>query len=963
MKLFNFVLFLLVLSTPDAIAQNFKWARTINSSNNVRAYKMYADQVGNSYVGGTFYASAYCGSTTLYSNNTIAGFICKLDPSGNFKWANKLESTSEVVVQSITVDLNGRVTVCGDFKGTMDANPNDTIAYNMTSAGYEDVFAIQLDSNGNFLWAKQFGNSLFNFNRAVVGDNSGSIYLTTYFLGSIDANPDTGTFVLSNTNLNYASAVIKLDSNGKFYWALMLKVNYGMVMIQDIELKKNQLILTGNFNNNGDFNPKTGATDTFKLTPNGMMDAFILKLDTTGGFVWAKNIGSPYNDYGTCVGMDDSLSVYSSGNFINIADLDPGTPTKMDTAVGNGDYLVKLNGDGSFNFGNAIQQSSVAIAVDKYQNYYQSGDYADSIILLNSNQTKLISNGGSDILITKRNSKGQLKWSGSIGGTNSEGSTDLRMDGVGNFFNYGTYNGNFDFDPSSSSFNLNSGGKNAAYIQKFCITPEIPTLINPNDTIICYGDSIKLLVTGENIIWYTLPSGGQKVYEGNDLRIMSHDSIKNLYAQDSIACGVSPRLRIQVRVKPKNSFYQEVFICKKDTIKVGGVSHSSIGVYQDTLLGSDGCDSFVVSTIKRKYYSDTTRFNICNGKSFQIKNKTYWQSGTYIDTIYTNDCDTISVLIIDTIQRKDTVLYLSLCPGRKIKIGMHDYDSAGIYFDTLNSSLGCDSFIRSVITISPYIYVKRNFVLCPTEFVVVNSKKYSLPNSYFDTIRSNNSCDTVLNTVIVGKNSVNSSQYIKLCHGDTFRYRNHKYFSTGVFFDTLVSKFGCDSVVTTNLIIKPKIDTSIIIDSFSLRSNQSSAKYQWVECRSNSTSNITAAKSQVYRPKKSGRYACQIIFDSCTLLTPCIQFQFPASSIVDIDRHNLIEIYPIPASKYFEIQSEVIIQNIEVYNLQNVLVKKYTKNDISQNHFDIQELNSNIYIAKITDIDSNEFYIKLLRIK
>jgi len=68
----------------------------------------------------------------------------------------------------------------------------------------------------------------------------------------------------------------------------------------------------------------------------------------------------------------------------------------------------------------------------------------------------LTSAGDDDIFITKYNSSGDYLWAKGIGGTVSDYGSSLTLDGSGNVFVTGYFNGTADFDPSASTYNLTS---------------------------------------------------------------------------------------------------------------------------------------------------------------------------------------------------------------------------------------------------------------------------------------------------------------------------------------------------------------------------------------------------------------------------------------------------------------------------------------------------------------------------
>ena len=58
---------------------------------------------------------------------------------------------------AIAVDDSGNVYTTGSFYGTADFAPGEETTFNLTSAGYSDIFVSKLDSAGGFVWAKAMG--------------------------------------------------------------------------------------------------------------------------------------------------------------------------------------------------------------------------------------------------------------------------------------------------------------------------------------------------------------------------------------------------------------------------------------------------------------------------------------------------------------------------------------------------------------------------------------------------------------------------------------------------------------------------------------------------------------------------------------------------------------------------------------------------------------------------------------
>ena len=78
--------------------------------------------------------------------------------------------------------------------------------------------------------------------------------------------------------------------------------------------------MTGYFDVTADFDP---GTSTVNFTSAGGYDAYVVKLDATGRYVWAKQQGGTGLDRGLTVAVDAEGSVYTTGEFAGTVDFDP----------------------------------------------------------------------------------------------------------------------------------------------------------------------------------------------------------------------------------------------------------------------------------------------------------------------------------------------------------------------------------------------------------------------------------------------------------------------------------------------------------------------------------------------------------------------------------------------------------------------------------------------------------------
>ena len=427
------------------------------------------DSNGNIYTTGFFRGTADfdpgVGVTNLTAIGEIDAFVSKLDSTGALIWAKSFGGDDEIISRSIAVDSSGNVYTAGYFIGTADFDPGpgttNLITVSAPSVFNYDAFVSKLDSSGNFIWAKSFGGSLLDWGTAIAVDSSGSVYTTGYFRGTADFNPGAGVTNLTAVG-DEDAFVSKLDSSGALLWA---KRFGGGVTTQANSIaldSSGNVYTTGIFSNTADFDPRADVTND--LIAVGQTDAFVSKLDSTGALIWAKGFGGTTSDSGESISVDGSGNVYTTGYFAGTADFDPGVGVTNLTAAGYEDAFVsKLDSSGALlwakGFGLANTSNyGQSIAVDSSGNIYTTG----------SNQIIIIDpfSFNTNFFVSKLNSSGVLLWEKSYGGSGLDASFAVAVDGSGNVYATGYFEGTVDFDPGVGTSNFTSAGRNDAFVLK-----------------------------------------------------------------------------------------------------------------------------------------------------------------------------------------------------------------------------------------------------------------------------------------------------------------------------------------------------------------------------------------------------------------------------------------------------------------------------------------------------------------
>ncbi|MFK7786069.1 MAG: SBBP repeat-containing protein [Crocinitomicaceae bacterium] len=363
---------------------NFLWARKIGGTSPDFGYSIAVDGMGNVYTTGMFTGTADFdpgpATLNLTSMGSLDVFVHKMDQNGNLIWVRQMGGTSSEYAHSIALDNSGNPYITGHFEGTADFDPGVGNT-NFTSAGAEDIFVQKMDSNGTFLWAKQFEGNSFDRGFSLVLDDIGNVYTTGYFRDSIDFDPGPGSDIFVSTGLTNDIFLQKMDMNGNYLWTKQMSGFFNNISFDvAIDLSGN-LYLTGNFGSTTDFDPGAGVAN---LSSTGSRDAFVQKLNSSGDLIWARKMGGSGYDQGISIIVDSIGNVYTTGSFEGSSDFDPGVNSYIQNSVGNTDiFIQKMDTNGNFLWAKQLEGNSFdfpeEISLDIWGNLFLTGSFEGTV--------------------------------------------------------------------------------------------------------------------------------------------------------------------------------------------------------------------------------------------------------------------------------------------------------------------------------------------------------------------------------------------------------------------------------------------------------------------------------------------------------------------------------------------------------------------------------------------------------
>ena len=225
-----------------------------------------------------------------------------------------------------------------------------------------------------------------------------------------------GGYAIAGTTTSFGAGewdvyVVKLDANGNLQWTKTIggkNWEEGKSLIQTSD---------GGY-------AIAGYTNSFGA---GYADVYVVKLDANGNLQWTKTIGGPGDEIGK------SLIQTSDGGYAIAGE------TKSFGAGRRDVYVVKLDANGNLQWTKTIGGKNDDAGISLIQT--SDGGYAIASI------TESFGAGGADVYVVKLDANGNLQWTKTIGGPESEIGSSLIQ----------TSNGGYAIAGYTQSFGAGSG--------------------------------------------------------------------------------------------------------------------------------------------------------------------------------------------------------------------------------------------------------------------------------------------------------------------------------------------------------------------------------------------------------------------------------------------------------------------------------------------------------------------------
>lgn len=283
------------------------------------------------------------GGGPLIANGDYDMFTARLDAKDDVVCQAHLSSVGDQQASRLVVDSKGNMIVAGNFWGQIDfgGGPVD-------SAGGADIFIAKYDPDCQLMWNVLVGNADDQNHVYIAVDPQDNIVLLTDFAGSMGIGND----ILQSAG-DLDGALAKFAPDGTYLSSASFgDANTQAVAGMAVDADGN-IYMSGGFD--GAIN--LGCPDTVD-GPLGTYNAFLVKLDSTGGCVWGHSFGDTDNQLGARVVVDKAQNVTFIGYFAGSIDFGGGSFTSAklpaDWGVSMDLFVASFDKDGMHRWSHEI---------------------------------------------------------------------------------------------------------------------------------------------------------------------------------------------------------------------------------------------------------------------------------------------------------------------------------------------------------------------------------------------------------------------------------------------------------------------------------------------------------------------------------------------------------------------------------------------------------------------------------
>ncbi|PLX02649.1 MAG: hypothetical protein C0594_11690 [Marinilabiliales bacterium] len=322
------------------------------------------------------------------------------------------------------------------------------------------------------------------------------------------------------------------------------------------------------------------------------------------------------------------------------------------------------------------------------------------------------------------------------------------------------------------------------------------------DTVFCQGDTVTLDAgEGTGYAYYWFVDGNTDTLSTE--RYYNVFETGTYYVEVVSPEGITSTDTIEIVVNPTYSFYESFEICSTDSLLWQGNYYFVQGNYLENYLTAQGCDSiYELDLIVNDVFYSVDYDTLCSGDSIVWHDQTLQESGVYYDSLQTTKgCDSIFEMNLIVHPIYLILTDSAICEGDSVLWRGIYYNTQGVYYDSLVTDCSCDSIYMLDLVINSAYYYNEDFTICSIDSIFWQGSYYNQEGSYQQNYVTEQGCDSTYTMHLTVKQSYHYVEYDSICSNDSVLWHGMLLSETGTYYDSLITSTSCDSVFELQLVV------------------------------------------------------------------------------------------------------------------------------------------------------------------
>ena len=765
-----------------------------------------------------------------------------------------------------------------------------------------------------FQWVKTFGSVQQDHITDMAIDNNGFIYILGTYSDSLNSDPVDALFPVLNDVL-----LFNADSNQI--------INFGQ----------------------------------------GFTQVFFAKFNPQGNAIWVKNVGTLSADFSGALVVDKAGNIIISGNCYGNINLNPADSVTQFVASGNiAGFLGKYDSNGNLLWKTLFDY--IDIPPGPGETPYVRNFLFSEIACTSDNQLMIAGFVSGNFIVVHNEVAVDTIYPGSYKGMLMK----VNEYGLPVFENYLKIIGPIPFVLNVAAIAINSNDE-VVITGSFMDTLEV-VIGNPAATLIQpdYAFAQRMFFakfsSNASFIWAKAIEG-YPYTQANDIIFDAYD---NMYVTGLV--GPQPNAIFTIPLTdfdPDTSTYEiprNTFNASEKSAFIASYTNNGAIRWANWLYGADydthsggevDGKELAIDCAGRVYMSGTTRCEIADANPAApivpvTPGVNAWNSPPNPFILrYTSDGDYLSQRIFYSEEGTAQInAMVSDTNGLLFTAGYFTHSFQFNYTNTLtNTSLNSDTTLwfypaaQDMFLTKHETCINRTYTnnqICAGDSFLYNG--YWLKNTgvYPKLVSTNGNCENVevLNLLVAPVQA--TSQTINLCTGETFSIGNQTFTQSGIYQTSLTAQNGCDSLVTSNLIVDTlDAEIELIENVFTALNLPPNAQLQWLNCEENLVE-ILGENNATFTVSAAGLYAVEILSGNCRDTSECVVF---TSVGINNQTQKEYRIYPNPADRKLFFENQFLNTAIKIIDLQGRLILE-TKTSSKLHEIDVSSFSNGIYFLQ-----------------